>query len=294
MGCQSQCNLNGVRMSTVPDLLIVEAHGVVDGLPSDLPKDGVLPIQVITAVQCDEELAVVGVGGILVGACYKPPADRRGRLTLNAASLLGKAMSLSLHGALAEGVQLHLHCQGHPGVTGTPVVELEACVELVAEGVSIHRLPSQACPCGVPSLGHEVLVDSKEGRVVIVALQAQLQKVAHCLHTSVSDSGTWHDSILLLTISDQHVSGVTFGASLGHNSMSMSPREVFMMTCMQQRCSDRTFTAVPKHYETVWGPGHSCRNDSESAWQLDSRYLTGFNDLPCPWWEVQDCILVTC
>ena len=234
MGCQSQCNLNGVRMSTVPDLLIVEAHGVVDGLPSDLPKDGVFAIQVITAVQCDEELAVVGVGGILVGACHQPPADRRGRLILNAASLLGKAMSLSLHGALAEGVQLHLHCQGHPGVTGTPVVELEACVELVAEGVIVHRLPSQACPCGVPSLGHEVLVDPKEGRVVIVALQAQLQKVAHCLHTSVSDSGTWHDSILLLTISDQHVSGVTFGASLGHNSMSMSPREVFIMTCTAQ------------------------------------------------------------
>ena len=54
--------------------MLVQAHGIVDGLPRDLAKDGVLAIEVVTAIHCDEELAVVGVWGILIGTCEETPA----------------------------------------------------------------------------------------------------------------------------------------------------------------------------------------------------------------------------
>lgn len=53
--------------------MLVQAHGIVDGLPRDLAKDGVLAIEVVTAIHCDEELAVVGVWGILIGTCDETP-----------------------------------------------------------------------------------------------------------------------------------------------------------------------------------------------------------------------------
>ena len=55
-------------------LLLIQAHGIVDGLPRDLPKNCVLAVKVITAVHCDEELAVVRVGCVLVGASHQAPA----------------------------------------------------------------------------------------------------------------------------------------------------------------------------------------------------------------------------
>ncbi len=63
------------------------------------------------------------------------------------------------------------------------MIELEARVKLIIEGVAINRLSTPPCACGVPSLRHEPLVNPEEGRSVIVALQAQLHKIAHSLRT---------------------------------------------------------------------------------------------------------------
>ncbi len=55
-------------------LQVIEVHAIVDGLPGDLPKDGVLAVQVVAAVQGDEELAAVGVGRSCIRARHQPPA----------------------------------------------------------------------------------------------------------------------------------------------------------------------------------------------------------------------------
>ena len=60
-------------------LLLIQVHGVVDGLPRDLPKNCVLAVEVVTAVHGDEELAVVCVGCILVGARHKTSASMHSR-----------------------------------------------------------------------------------------------------------------------------------------------------------------------------------------------------------------------
>lgn len=62
-----------------------------------------------------------------------------------------------------------------------PVVELEARVEFIIEGVAIDGLSTPPCACGVPSLRHEPLVNPEEGRSVVVALQAQLHEITHSL-----------------------------------------------------------------------------------------------------------------
>ena len=58
-------------------LLLIEVHGIVYRLPSDLSKYGVLAVKMVTAVHCDEELAVVGVGCILICASHETPIQHR-------------------------------------------------------------------------------------------------------------------------------------------------------------------------------------------------------------------------
>ena len=71
------------------------------------------------------------------------------------------------------------------------MIELEAGVEFVFEVVSIYGLASSACACGVAPLYHEVLDDPMEDCAPIVALHAELDKIAHGLEGH-SDSGSNH------------------------------------------------------------------------------------------------------
>jgi hypothetical protein len=54
----------------------------------------------------------------------------------------------------------------------TPVVELQARMELIAEGVAVDGLLSPPSPCGIAALRHEVFDDPVEDGAVVVALQA--------------------------------------------------------------------------------------------------------------------------
>jgi len=56
------------------DLLLIQVHGIVDGLSCDLSKDCVLAIKVIAAVHADEELAVICMRCILICTCQQAPA----------------------------------------------------------------------------------------------------------------------------------------------------------------------------------------------------------------------------
>jgi hypothetical protein len=58
-------------------LLLIQTHGIVDGIPCYLAKNCVFSIEVIAAIHCDEELAVVGVWGILIGTGNEAPARYR-------------------------------------------------------------------------------------------------------------------------------------------------------------------------------------------------------------------------
>lgn len=61
---------------------------------------------------------------------------------------------------------------------------------------------------------------------------------------------------------------LTFGASLGHSSMSMSPREVFMMTCVFHSCAKRlqAVSALLSAVMDVWiRPAQRCCVVKESV-----------------------------
>lgn len=75
--------LTGVSacLSPAPHLKLIEICEVEDGVPSDLAKDGVLAIQLLCRVQCDEELAAVAVWHNclttrLTSTCKQAPVHR--------------------------------------------------------------------------------------------------------------------------------------------------------------------------------------------------------------------------
>ena len=62
-----------IRHTLQTHLQIVEVHGIVDGFPSDLSKDGVLAVQVVASIQRYKELAAVGVWCASICACHETP-----------------------------------------------------------------------------------------------------------------------------------------------------------------------------------------------------------------------------
>ena len=68
------CNNGRGAKASKTDLLLIQVHGIVDGLPCNLSKDCVLAIKVIAAVHADEKLAVVCMRCVLICACHQAPA----------------------------------------------------------------------------------------------------------------------------------------------------------------------------------------------------------------------------
>jgi len=64
-----------------------------------------------------------------------------------------------------------------------PVAEAQARVELVREGAAVDGLAAGARAGGVAALREEAVYDAVEDAAIVVALQAQLHKVAHRLRT---------------------------------------------------------------------------------------------------------------
>lgn len=62
------------------DLQVTQVCQVEDGVPGDLAKDGVLPVQLLCCIQGDEELAAVAVWDNritrgLTSTCQQPSAE---------------------------------------------------------------------------------------------------------------------------------------------------------------------------------------------------------------------------
>lgn len=64
---------NKAHVAVWTHLQIVEVHGIVNGFPSDLAKDGVLAVQVVASIQRYKELAAVGVWRASICACHETP-----------------------------------------------------------------------------------------------------------------------------------------------------------------------------------------------------------------------------
>ncbi len=63
------------------------------------------------------------------------------------------------------------------------MAEAQARVELVREGAAVDGLAAGARAGGVAALREEAVDDAVEDAAIVVALQAQLHKVAHRLRT---------------------------------------------------------------------------------------------------------------
>lgn len=54
-------------------------------------------------------------------------------------------------------------------------------MDLVSEGLAIHRLPASPSACGVAALQYVVFYQTMEAGPVIVSFEAKLDKVSHSL-----------------------------------------------------------------------------------------------------------------
>lgn len=101
-------------------------------------------------------------------------------------------------------------------------------------------------------LDEEVLEHPVKDATIVEALQTQLHEVSHCLQNQVMHLRsqlrqqvcgycTVCAAAALSLASPEHR---TFGASLGHSSMSMSPAVVFSTTCTAGHGYDRMSSAI--------------------------------------------------